>query len=179
MRRRGGSRAAIQRYDADGRRDGEFPLDLSGFADVPIFADVVGDGIWDFYVQGDYFVLGTINRRVCVLKRDGDAVLPVTVPKALYARMLSDSDYMGYPGPDAESLYFMDSDLSDATLYQLDRASEAFEAFRLPPPGDSQGYDYYYRNRRRDILRKRFDSDEETYTTKETYAILAAEKLKI
>ncbi|MDR2043336.1 MAG: hypothetical protein LBQ15_03030 [Clostridium sp.] len=174
-----GRRFAIQRYDADGRKDGEFPLDLSGFADVPIFADIIGDTVFDFYVQGGYFVLGTINRRVCVLKRDGDAFLPVTVPKALYARMPSDSHYMRYPGPDAESLYFMDSDLSAPTLYKLDAASETFEAFRLPPPGDSQGYFYYYRNRRGDILRKCFDSDEETYTTKETYAILAAEKLQI
>ena len=91
-------------------------------------------------LQCDCLALNSINGRVYILSLEGNELVPVETPDALYQEIPSGYHILNHADSDNPYIYIVSSEM-ESSIYLFDTETKEFTEI-LPP--DTQEYDYRY-----------------------------------
>jgi len=138
----------IVQYDIEGNEINSHKLDLDAFLN-PDDSEIYDDAVVDIYINGDYFILSTLNQRKIIYKKEDKKLIKIKIPSELYSRYPSRYRILPFAGQTSEAVYFVDV-FSDIKVLIAFNKDGRFYYVNLPI--DIKDHPIIYRNSKGDLL---------------------------
>ncbi|QHI71041.1 hypothetical protein [Aminipila terrae] len=138
----------IVQYDIEGNEINSHKLDLNAFL-KPDDSGIYSDAVVDIYINGDYYILSTLNQRKIIYKKEDNKLVKIKIPSELYSRYPSRYRILPFAGETNEAVYFVDA-FSDIKVLIAFNKEGRFYYVKLPI--DTKDYPIIYRNSKGDLL---------------------------